>query len=94
MSIFEEQGRIEERFTRVFRAEDLDVDPTKWICVLRIIEVIVKTTDKRTNKETAVRRLYISNRDVSTDVIGFIIRQHWRIVINYCILIGTSSKTR
>lgn len=78
-----EHGRIEERFTRVFRAEDLDVDPTKWSCVLRIIEVIVKTTDKRTNKETADRRLYISNLDVPADVIGFIIRQHWRIEINH-----------
>ena len=78
-----EHGRIEERFTRVFQAEDLDVDPTKWSCVLRIIEVIVKTTDKRTNKETADRRLYISNLDVPADVIGFIIRQHWRIEINH-----------
>ena len=83
MGILEEHGRIEERFTRVFRAEDLDVDPTKWSCVLRIIEVIVKTTDKRTNKETADRRLYISNLDMPADVIGLIIRQHWRIEINH-----------
>ena len=61
----------------------MDVDPTKWSCVLRIIEVIVKTTDKRPNKETADRRLYISNLDVPADVIGFIIRQYWRIEINH-----------
>lgn len=74
-----DHGRIDRRACRVYHPEDLDVDPEKWSCVLRIIEVNVMSTDQKNRKETSDRRLYISNLDTDAATFGNIIRQHWSI---------------
>ena len=74
-----DHGRIDRRTCWVYHPEDLDVDPEKWSCVLRIIEVNVMSTDQKNRKETSDRRLYISNLDTDAATFGNIIRQHWSI---------------
>lgn len=75
-----DHGRVEERFYSVYRDLSFIRASWNWQQLGAIVVVESKRFDKKTQKETAERRFYITNiRRGHTPLIAKAIRSHWSI---------------